>query len=133
VPGQRRLPNSDPTQPGSPSLIVETPGTAVEIDHCIVGGIQAVDGVDVSIADSIVDATAADRIAYAAPGGSPGGALTVQRSTIVGKVSTTVLELASNSIFLAERATTDPATTPPVRAERLQQGCVRFCFLPIDA
>jgi hypothetical protein len=133
VPGRRQRPNGDPTVAGAVTLIVESPGTAVEIDHCIVGGIRTVDGVTVSITDSIVDATAPNRIAYAAPNNSPGGALTVQESTIIGKVSTMALDLASNSIFLAERTATDPPTTPPVRAERLQQGCVRFCFLPIDA
>jgi len=50
-------------------------------------------------------------------------------STIIGKVSTLTMELASNTIFLADLEEGDlwPA---PVYAERLQAGCVRFSYVP---
>jgi len=134
VPGRRRRLDGEPEQPDAPSLVIETPGTVVEIDHCIVGGVRASDGVQVTIADSIVDASSPSRFAYVAPDeAGPGGPLQVERSTVIGKVATTVLELASNTIFLAEPAQTDPKSAAPIRAERLQQGCVRFCYLPPDA
>ncbi len=41
------------------------------------------------------------------------------------------MELASNTIFLAEVANADKATWPaPVRARKRQEGCVRFSYLP---
>lgn len=70
------------------------------------------------------------RVAYAAPDGEgPGGTLRVENSTVIGKVHTGLMELASNSIFrtfLAEEDTWEA----PIRCERLQQGCVRFSYLP---
>jgi competence ComEA-like helix-hairpin-helix protein len=59
-------------------------------------------------------------IAYAAlDGEGPGGMLRVENSTIIGKVHTGLMELASNTIFLAD-----------LNCKRLQQGCVRFSYLP---
>jgi competence ComEA-like helix-hairpin-helix protein len=64
--------------------------------------------------------TAESGVAFAAPDGKgPGGTLHIANSTIIGKVHTGLMELASNSIFLS-----------PVHCERLQQGCVRFSYLP---
>src|SRR4029453_12491502 len=40
-----------------------------------------------------------------------------------------IMELASNTIFFAGLQAND-AWTAPVSAERLQQGCVRFSFVP---
>jgi hypothetical protein len=123
-----------PAAPGGAPLVVETPGTTVEIDHCIVGGVRAADGVPVTLADSIVDAGSPSGMAFAAPNNTtPGGALHVERCTVIGKVTATVIDPASNTIFLAEPASGDPAGTAPVRAERLQQGCVRYCYLPPNA
>jgi hypothetical protein len=44
-------------------------------------------------------------------------------------VHTLVMALATNTIFLAALKELDPQPAP-VLAERLQQGCVRFSFLP---
>ena len=53
---------------------------------------------------------------------------------MIGKVHTKLLRLASNSIFLA-RLGSPPGETwiAPVIAERRQEGCVRFCFVPPDS
>ena len=50
---------------------------------------------------------------------------------VIGKVHTKLLRLASNSIFFA-RLGPAPAETwiAPLIAERRQEGCVRFCFVP---
>jgi len=40
-----------------------------------------------------------------------------------------LMELASNTIFLADLAEGD-TWTAPVRCERLQEGCVRYSYLP---
>jgi len=46
-------------------------------------------------------------------------ASTIQNSTIFGQVSVELMEQASNSIF-----------TGIVLAQRRQQGCIRYCYLP---
>lgn len=119
-----------------PNLIVETSGTTVEIDHCIiVGGLRVAKDASVRIKNSIVDATSETAVAYA---GWPlldkmdGGKLHVENSTIIGNVHTSLLELASNSIFLADKTGGDNGDAP-IRSDRLQEGCVRFSWLPWTA
>ncbi|HEY1268840.1 MAG TPA: hypothetical protein VGH16_16410 [Candidatus Binatia bacterium] len=103
-----------------PRIFVELPDTSLEIDHCIVGAIRAATGADVSITDSIVDAIKQTEFAYAGiSAADPGAPLTIQNSTVIGQVHTQTMQLASNTIFVSG-----------VRAERLQQGCVRFSFVP---
>ena len=116
-----------------PCLIVESVNTSIEIDHCIVGGLRVADGNRVRIANSIVDATEESGVAYAAlDNEGPGGTLRIENSTIIGKVHTALMELASNTIFLASIARGD-SWEAPVRCERLQQGCVRFSYLPLTS
>ncbi len=43
----------------------------------------------------------------------------IQSSTILGKTSVVLMDLASDAIF-----------SEPVIAERIQMGCVRFCYVP---
>ena len=77
--------------------------------------------------------TAVSRVAYAAPDSEgPGGTLRVENSTIRGEVYTGLMELASNTIFLARRAEQD-TWEAPVHCQRLQQGCVRFSYLPLGS
>jgi hypothetical protein len=133
VPGLGLTREGEPLSPDLPSLIVEAPDTTVEIDHCIVGAIQTVDAVEVKLASAIVDATAATRVAFSHPDGiSAGGILTSNNSTIIGKVHTNRLELASNTIFFAALAPVD-TWEHPVISEQNQQGCVRFSFVPLDS
>jgi hypothetical protein len=135
VPGSRLDADGKPISPNRPSLVVTAKNVAVEIDHCIIGGLRVSDTANVSIRDSIVDATALDRIAYAGNGISPGrgGPLRVENSTVIGKVHTFSMDYASNTIFLARRAASDPPSVAPVRSEKKQSGCVRFCFVPEGA
>lgn len=124
--------------PGAqPGLVVEIADVTVEIDHCIVGGLRIAEGAHVQITDSIVDAMSETGVAFAqADGVSAGGALQVVDSTIIGKIHTLELELASNSIFMAALAAGDPWTVPvgtPLRSEKKQSGCVRFCHVPWSA
>jgi hypothetical protein len=81
----------------------------------------------------ILDATATF-VAFAAPDGTdPAPWLTLVNCTVVGKVRTAMLELASSCLFVAELAVPDPDWTAPVRSERRQHGCVRFSRLPEGA
>ena len=103
----------------------------LEADHCILGGTRCPRETRVSLSHCILDATRDTHVAFAAPDGvGEGGSLTVVNSTVVGKVRTRAMELASNSIFLARLASPDPDWKAPVRAERRQQGCVRFSRVP---
>lgn len=111
-----------------PRIVIEAPDTIVEINKCITGTLRVFDGAKVKISNSIVDALDENEVAYAGLNGvDAGGTLHVQNSTIVGKVYTLMMELASNSIFMAGMVKTVDWPVP-VRAQRLQQGCVRFCY-----
>ena len=114
----------------SPSLIVEIPDVTVEIDHCITGGLRIAEGARVQIIDSIVDATSETGVAFAHPDGvSAGGTMQIIDSTIIGKVHTWEMQLASNSIFASRLAESD-TWTAPVRSEKKQSGCMRFSYVP---
>jgi hypothetical protein len=122
--------------PGArPSLVVESANVSVEIDHCIVGGLRLAAGSTATITDSIVDATGQTEVAYAAVAGTGdtvGGPLSLERCTVIGKVHTAQLLLASNSIFLADLAQGDTWKVP-VQSEQRQTGCVRYSYLPPSA
>jgi hypothetical protein len=118
---------------GSPSLIVESSRTTVEIDHSILGNVQTVDSTNVNISSSILDASAENRVAFSAlDGNSPGGVLDVQSSTIIGKIHCRELKFVSNSILIA-RLNSPDTWTAPIVSERRQEGCVRFSFLPFES
>lgn len=140
LPGPSPAINGVPVQPIAPRLIIDAPNVTVEIDRCIVGTIRVVEGSHVRITTSILDASVETEVAYAGLDGNEAGApLKVENSTIIGRVHTSVMELASNTIFLAsfkeEDSWPDPilAKKAPVLAERLQQGCVRFSYVPLDS
>jgi hypothetical protein len=110
-----------------PALIVESGKAAVTIERSILGAVQAAGATRVEIRDSIVDAIDGSGenvlMAYSGlDGKAPGGPLTVSRCTVIGAVSTGKLALAENSLFLR-----------PVTAERRQEGCVRFCHVPLGS
>ncbi|MGY1409188.1 hypothetical protein ACW5EG_06380 [Luteimonas sp. A611] len=133
VPGISLLPDGSADSPDAPSLVIEHPFASVRLEHCITGGLRAAAGAEVEIVDSIVDAGAPASVAYAAPDGAgAGGTLMVRGSTIVGKLHARIIELASDTIFHAALAEGDDWIAP-VRAQRTQQGCVRFCWLPPDS
>jgi hypothetical protein len=108
------LPESKPT------IKIEAPEVTVVIDRCIVGAISSVEDARCWITNSIVDGGAETAVAYADRTEDKAGAsLTAENSTFIGKVHTIMLELASNTIFLG-----------PLTVERLQQGGVRFSYMP---
>jgi hypothetical protein len=97
----------------------------VTIDSCIVGPIRLPAGCPgLTIRDSILDAPSlvhADQPAIAADDSAdePGPPTSLERCTVWGEVYVKKLE-ASETIF-----------NQRVRAEQLQEGCVRFCWLPL--
>jgi hypothetical protein len=103
------------------SLTVNSVGTQVEIDHCIiVGALSVSEDAAARIAQSIVDVTRVAGVVYSAKAGvtDAGGPLQIENSTVIGEVYTRQLTLASNTLFMS-----------PVRVEQRQEGCVRFCYL----
>ena len=123
VPGIVLKSDGEPEKGSEPSLQIEAEGVEVEIDRCILGGVRIEAGSEARITHSILDATNASNVAYAAKNGiDPGGRLHIENSTVIGSVNADVLELASNTIFLGR-----------VTAGRKQEGCVRFSYLPLDS
>ncbi len=126
VPGWGIGPGCDPKRPAKPSLEFYKTDCRVKIEHSIVGSIQVFkdevrsDPSEISISDSIVDATSDEREAIGAPNWPRAHVdLRVLRSTIIGEVQVNAIMLASDSIF-----------TGTIKVTRRQIGCVRFCYVP---
>lgn len=142
VPGRRLGEDGEPLHPAAPSLVVEgdNPLLEVTLRSCITGALQIPAGItSLEARDTLVDRPpepppegdppdpgdpAPDplpdpprRLAIGAPDG-PGPLTTLERVTVLGEVHVEVLEMASEVVF-----------TGAVRAERRQQGCVRFSYV----
>ncbi|MBW0001715.1 MAG: hypothetical protein JO015_21675 [Verrucomicrobia bacterium] len=132
VPGWALTPAGQP-QPlyaGRPALLAESSGLQITVQKSVVGGLWVDAGSAASLSDSIVDAGAPTGVAYAGvDGASGGGHLTLQSCTVIGKVHATLFPLVSGSILWAGLAAGD-SWTAPVLADRKQQGCARFSYLP---
>lgn len=131
VPGASAAIGAVPAQPQQPRLIIEMPDVTVNIDSSITGTIRATDTANIFITNSIIDALDDDAVAYCGLNGlgSYGAVLQVQNSTIIGKLATRIMQLASNTIFYAA-SPQDENDILPVAAQRLQEGCVRFSYTP---
>jgi hypothetical protein len=131
VPGWSVNPSGFPNNPTNPTLVIEPPGVQIFAKLSILGAVQAMDLATVSFSDSIVDATDAGNVAYAAlDGASGGGALTLTGCTVVGKIHAQTLTLVSDSIIWAKASN---GWLSGLIADRQQVGCVRFSFLPVNA
>ncbi|MBU3078989.1 hypothetical protein [Sphingomonas quercus] len=92
----------------------------VEIAFSITGAIRLPRHAEqLVILDSIVDGAGTDAVADAGTAGGPGPPARIERSTLRGGVGVKQLDLATEAIF-----------DGPVTAERVQTGCVRFCYVP---
>jgi hypothetical protein len=132
VPGLSLNPDGSAVSPGAPSLIVEHPFARVTLERCITGPLMIAGDAELTMTDCIVDAGRPESVAYDGDNaGGPGGALTIRQCTIVGKLHTKLLQLASNSIFFARLDDSIGETwAAPIIAERRQEGCVRFSYVP---
>jgi hypothetical protein len=126
VPGWELGPGCDPKRPAKPSLEFYKTDCRVLIEHSIVGSIQVLkdevrgDPLEISVSDSIIDATSDTREAIGAPNWPRAHAvLRIERSTILGKIEIHSIALASDSIF-----------TGTIDVTRRQIGCMRFCYVP---
>lgn len=133
VPGISLDRAGEPVCPGDPSFQVSAEEVSLTVVRSITGPIAADSGGSTRICSSIVDATSACCVAYAASDLSSAGAdLHVEDSTIIGKVHARTIPLASNTIFYARRARRDPWPAA-IWASQRQTGCLRFCSLPFDS
>jgi hypothetical protein len=116
----------------APAITASASGLAVTISLSIVGGLQLDNVGTATISDSIIDATGPTNIAYSASDNiNGGGALTLTGCTVIGKVHATLLNLVSDAIFWSALAPGD-TWLASLWADRKQQGCVRFSYLPMD-
>jgi len=120
--------------PGTnPALVAEPAGLTVTVKKSILGAVRAGEFVTVNMYDSIVDAIDPATVAIADLDGISGvGSLTSVGCTVVGKVRAVLLSLVSDSIIWAGLTKADTWTTGLI-ADRKQEGCVRFSFLPAGA
>ena len=115
-----------------PSVVV-TNDTTLCLARCISGPIAANAAGSVRVCECIVDANSPCCVAYAgADGYSAGADLHIEESTVIGKVRTRTLTLASNTIFFGRTGLHDPWAAA-IWCSRRQTGCVRFCTLPQGA
>jgi len=133
VPGWTLAEDGRAQHPTEPSLELALADVELQLARSIVGALRLHEHAACTATDSILDATEPDGVAFAAPDGqAPGGSLTLQSCTLIGKVHASELALVSDSILIAALAQGD--TWPaPVRAVRKQSGCIRFSYLPFDS
>ncbi|WP_213803541.1 hypothetical protein [Granulicella sp. dw_53] len=133
VPGLGLTSSGAQFQPGEPSIVNKAIGANLSLVRSISGPIATALGGITRICSSFVDADSPCCAAYAGSDLIDEGAdLHVEDSTIIGKVRTNTMELASNTIFIARRARNDPWAAA-VWCSRRQSGCVRFSFVPSDS
>jgi hypothetical protein len=133
VPGLSLTRDGNPISPGDPSIVITAAEVALSLIRSISGPIATDSGGSTRICSSIVDATSSCCVAYSASDlASAGADLHVEDSTIIGKVHTRTILLASNTIFYAHQPRRDPWAAA-IWASRRQTGCVRFCYLPFDS
>ncbi len=126
VPGWDIDHGCEPQYSSKDSLFLLNTKARVSISHSIVGSIQVrqdeitTDPIQLTVSDSIIDATSDEEEAIGEPGCPVAHAIvTIRRSTVIGEVQTHAIELAENSIF-----------TGTVTVARRQIGCMRFCYVP---
>lgn len=132
VPGSDLQRDGSPVSPGAVSVFVDDARSSVVIERSIVGGVRAHVDADVSCTDAVID-TGETGIAFAleADPKQAGGTLSLDECTVLGRVHARVLERVSNSIVLAAVPPAEAGDwVGPVVADRRQQGCVRFSYVP---
>lgn len=119
-------------QPQTPVLQLAANAVALTAANSILGSIRSNPLATVSLTNSIVDATDPGYTAYAATADETAGAaaLTMTGCTVVGRVHASLLQYVSDCIFWAND---DRPGKAGLVADRRQQGCVRFSFLPFRA
>jgi hypothetical protein len=132
VPGSRTQGDGSPPQADDPGLVVHHAFARIELERCITAPLHLAEDAEATLRECILDATAQNLIACRAPGADtlmPGGELTLESCTVIGKVHTRQITLASDCLFVAALAESD-SWKAPLWVERRQQGCIRFSYIP---
>jgi hypothetical protein len=146
VPGWSVDTSGNPRFGTQSNLVAEPAGITVTARKSILGAIRAGEFVKVKAFDTIIDATDPTNVAITDLDGVAGvGSLTLggvdtldsadappHGCTVVGKVHAVLLNLVSDSILWASLVKADSWTTGLI-ADRKQEGCVRFSFLPTSS
>jgi hypothetical protein len=133
TPGRLRTNLGEAAFPGEPSLRGSAIGACVSMTRVITGPVALPANCSLRIIDSIVDAESSFCPAIAGPDlASAGAVLHIEDSTVIGRVWTEQMSLASNTIFQSRLGRRDPWKAT-VWANRRQTGCVRFSFLPLES
>jgi hypothetical protein len=126
VPGWSLDRDSCPESETEPSIELTDTQARLVIERSIIGSVRVnvsavtVDPIEISITDSVLDATRPELEALSGSDGTFAHAvLRAVRSTIFGLVRTHAVLLAENTIFDGR-----------LRVARTQTGCVRFCYVP---
>ena len=127
LPGSSPEIENVPAQPAQPRVVIETQGSSLYIKNTISGALLVHEHAACFIDDSIIDAIDENNSAFKGLTDF-GGALTIVNTTVIGQVSTTLLSLASNTIFLS-----GSVGGSPVSVHRRQEGCVRFSYVPLGS
>lgn len=126
---------------GLPAIHIDIPGLTLTVENAILGGLWLNRQSTASLTNSILDATdltlpaCVERIDPINQLPHASGALTLVGCTVIGKVHASLLSLVSNSIIWAQLTAADSAGPYPLWraslwADRKQEGCVRFSYLP---
>jgi hypothetical protein len=133
VPGISLTPRGEAAQPDDPSITGSALAVTLALNRVVTGPIALPATCTARICSSIVDAGSAYCPAIAGVDwASPGAALHIEDSTVIGRVWAQAIRLASNTIFWAQLGDLDPWAAPVI-AKRLQVGCVRFSWLPANS
>lgn len=125
VPGWSLQCGCDPKRPGEPSISLSGTRAALRVEHSILGSIavtspeQRGEPAQLSLCDSVLDATGLARVALGAPDEAVAYVdASFVRCTVIGNVDVHSIALAEDAIFAGR-----------LRVLRRQQGCLRFCYV----
>ncbi|HXP90586.1 MAG TPA: hypothetical protein VN931_06640 [Fibrobacteria bacterium] len=130
VPGLSLDRDGNAAHHGEASIAGTASGASLCLTRVATGPVTLPASASLRACASVVDAGSPYCPACAGPDfAGPGPSLHIEDSTVVGRVWVQTMPLASNTIFLARLGTRDPWKAP-VWTQRVQTGCVRFCWLP---
>jgi hypothetical protein len=133
VPGISLTAKGDAAHPEEPSITGSAIDITLVLNRVISGPITLPPTCTARICSSIVDAGTPYCPAIAGLDlASPGPALHIEDSTVIGRVWAQAIQLASNTIFWAKMGCLDPWAAPVI-ANRVQIGCVRFSWFPANS
>ncbi len=129
VPGWSLEHDCRPSHQSEPSIELDDTTARLRVERSIIGSILVnvsevtVEPLEISLTDSVLDATGPEADALSAPDDRHAHAqLTAVRTTVLGRVLTHAVLLGEDTIFTGE-----------MRVARRQLGCLRYCSVPVGS